>query len=58
MTANTPGLSVSAGTELAVPNPNQRVRVLALYLRGFIPFGQFFSETRIENYGIGLQFDF
>lgn len=58
MTAKTPGLSVSAGPELAVPNSDQRVRFLALYLRGFIPFGQFFGETRIENYGIGFQFDF
>jgi len=50
--------SLAAGPEFAVPNSNQRIRVLALYLRGFIPFGQFFSETRIENYGLGFQFDF
>ncbi|MEF8793064.1 DUF1207 domain-containing protein [Thiohalorhabdus sp.] len=50
--------SLVAGPEFDVPNSNQRVRILALYLNGFIPFGQFFNETRLENYGVGFQFDF
>ncbi len=49
--------SVATGPELAIPGSNRRLRVVALYLRGFLPFGQFFSRTEIENFGLGLQFD-
>jgi len=50
--------SLVAGPEFAVPYSNQRVRLVAVYLNGFIPFGQFFSDTRMENFGLGVQFDF
>jgi len=50
--------SLAAGPEFAAPHANQRIRILAVYLRGFIPFGQFFSETRLENFGMALQFEF
>lgn len=49
--------SLAAGPELAIPGSNRRLRVLAVYLRGFLPFGQFFTSTRIENFGIGFQYD-
>lgn len=36
----------------------RRVRLLAVYLDGFIPFGQFFSTTKLTNFGLEAQFEF
>ncbi len=50
--------SVKGGIELSNPAGSNRFRVLLVYLRGSVPFGQFFNTERIENYGLELQFDF
>ena len=50
--------SVAAGIEMSGADGTHRYRVLFSYLRGFIPFGQFFDTQRLENFGLTLQFDF
>jgi hypothetical protein len=50
--------SVMAGVEMSSSDGTRRYRVLLAYLRGFIPFGQFFDTQRLESYGVVLQFDF
>ena len=50
--------SVKGGLELSNPAGTNRFRVLLVYLRGSVPFGQFFNTEKIENYGLELQFDF
>jgi hypothetical protein len=47
-----------AGVEMSNTDGTRRYRVLFAYLRGFIPFGQFFDTARLESYGLTLQFDF
>ena len=49
---------MKGGIELSNPAGTNRFRVLLVYLRGSVPFGQFFNTERIENYGLALQFDF
>jgi hypothetical protein len=48
--------SVVAGPEFFLPDSSRRVRVLAVYTQGFSPFGQFFNQTRVKSFGLGLQF--
>lgn len=47
--------SVKGGLEWASRRSTRRVRLLLAYLNGFVPFGQFFSTTQQENYGIEVQ---
>ena len=45
------------GIELSNLPGTRRFRVMMIYLRGFIPFGQFFNTERITSLGAILQFD-
>jgi len=47
--------SLKGGVEWADRGSSRRVRFLFVYLNGFVPFGQFFSTTQLESYGIELQ---
>ena len=48
--------SLKGGMEWGVVDTTRRVRLLFVYLDGFIPFGQFFNTEKIEGFGIELQF--
>ncbi|MFQ5598527.1 MAG: DUF1207 domain-containing protein [Nitrospiria bacterium] len=48
--------SIKGGIEIANLPGTRHFRFLIVYLRGFMPFGQFFNTARIENYGIEFQF--
>ncbi len=50
--------SFMAGIEMSNPHGTRRYRILASFLRGFIPFGQFFNTQRLQSYGLTFQFDF
>ena len=50
-------LSMKAGAEMKSLFGPQRFRVFLVYLRGFVPFGQFFNTEKIENYGLAVQFE-
>ena len=50
--------SLKGGVELLSPVKARRFRVLFVYLRGFIPFGQFFNSEKIENLGVEMQFEY
>ncbi len=50
--------SLKGGLELSTPGGTHRVRLVGTYLRGFIPFGQFFNTEKIEASGIELEFEF
>lgn len=50
--------SLKGGLEWSTPGGAHRVRLLIDYLRGFIPFGQFFITEKIENFGVEVQFEF
>ena len=55
------GLTTSAkgGLEAATGAPNaRRIRLMVVFLRGFMPFGQFFREEKLTNWGGELQFEF
>lgn len=49
--------SLAGGVELSRPGTTRRFRLVLLYLRGFLPFGQFFNQEKIENMGFGVQFE-
>ncbi len=48
--------SIKGGLEVENLPGTRRVRFLVVYLRGFMPFGQFFNTARIENFGLEFQF--
>ena len=50
--------SLTGGLEWANDGRTRRIDVLLAYLRGFMPFSQFFSTEKIENFGVDLQFEF
>jgi len=53
--------SIKSGIELSShskPVESNRLRVLFVYLRGYIPFGQFFNSERLENYGFEFQIEY
>ena len=50
--------SLVGGIESSNPSGTHRFRVLLAYLKGTVPFGQFFNTEKVKNYGIMLQFDF
>ncbi len=50
--------SLSAGLELAGATSQRRVRFLLVFLRGFLPFGQFFLTEEIQNYGLTVQYEY
>ena len=50
--------SVKAGVEFGHPNPGQRrLRLMALWYKGFDPRGQFYSNM-VEYYGMGISLGF
>ena len=49
--------SVTGGIEMSNPSGTRRFRILAAYLRGYTPFGQFFTVQKTTDYGINLHFD-
>ncbi len=48
--------SLKGGMEWGVVDTTRRVRLLFVYLNGFVPFGQFFNTEKIESFGIELEF--
>lgn len=50
--------SLMGGIEMSNLEGTRRYRVMLSFLRGFIPFGQFFSSQRLTGWGLTLQFDF
>lgn len=50
--------SLKGGVEWGSPGREPAVRLLAVYLNGFMPFGQFFSNTQLSNVGAELQVRF
>ncbi len=50
--------SLVGGIEFSNPSGTHRARVLLAYLKGSVPFGQFFNTEKVKNYGLMLQFDF
>jgi Protein of unknown function (DUF1207) len=49
--------SATGGLELANVLAGRRVRLMFVYLNGFLPFSQFFNTERIESYGFAAQFE-
>ncbi len=49
--------SLMGGIEMSNLTGTRRYRVLLAWLKGFIPFGQFFNTARIKNFGFHLEFD-
>jgi hypothetical protein len=49
--------SVAAGGELAGPLGTRRLRLLFVYLDGFLPYGQFFDTEKVKIVGVELQFE-
>ncbi len=47
--------SIKGGVEIANLPETRLIRFLVVYLRGFMPFGQFFNTSTIENYGFEFQ---
>ena len=50
--------SLMAGIEMSNPEGTHRYRILLSFIRGFIPFGQFFNVQRLHGFGVTVQFDF
>ncbi len=50
-------LSSKGGVEMKSLIGPQRFRFLLVYLRGFVPFGQFFNTENIDNFGMEIQLD-
>ena len=50
--------SVKAGVESTSPDAHRQFRVLLVYLRGYLAYGQFFDRERVEDFGLELQFDY
>lgn len=47
--------SVKAGVEWIGTGDGPRLRVLGVFLDGFVPFGQFFSDTQLSAAGVEFQ---
>ena len=50
--------SLKGGIQWASLTGTHQVRFLLVYLNGHIPFGQFFNDERIENFGVEMQIGF
>lgn len=50
--------SLAGGLEWSNPRTDRRVRLLVTHLRGFSPYGQFFTTEQIRNVGLEMQFEF
>ena len=50
-----PSVSVKTGVEWQVVEEGPAVRLLGLYMDGFMPFGQFFTSAEQQNVGAELQ---
>lgn len=50
--------SLKTGFESRTAGGGASVRLLAVYLDGFMPFGQFFTDTRMQNLGGEIQLHF
>lgn len=48
--------SLKGGLEWSAEGSTRKLRLLLVYLGGFMPFGQFFNTERLESYGIEVQF--
>jgi hypothetical protein len=49
--------SATGGVELANVLAGRRIRLMFVYLNGFLPFSQFFNTERVESYGLAAQFE-
>jgi hypothetical protein len=50
--------SLAGGLEWSNPYTDHRVRLLLTYIRGFSPYGQFFTTEKVRNVGLEIQFEF
>jgi hypothetical protein len=50
--------SAKGGLSASAEHSSRHVRVLVVFLRGFYPFGQFFDEDQLTNYGLEAQFEY
>jgi hypothetical protein len=50
--------SLAGGLEWSKPDADRRVRLLLTYIRGFSPYGQFFTTEKVRNVGLEMQFEF
>jgi hypothetical protein len=50
--------SVVAGVEFGNVIAGRRLRLLFVYLDGFLPYSQYFNTAGVESYGIEAQFEF
>ncbi len=50
-------MSTKEGVEMKSLVGPQRFRFFLVYLRGYVPFGQFFNTEKIENFGMEIQFE-
>jgi len=48
--------SLAGGLEWLRKDSSNGIRLLLVYLRGFMPFGQFFITEKMENFGVEIQF--
>lgn len=49
--------SVVAGLEVGNVIAGRRLRILFVYLDGFLPYSQFFNTATVESYGVAIQFE-
>jgi hypothetical protein len=50
--------SVVGGVEFGNVIAGRRLRLLFVYLDGFLPYSQYFNTARVESYGVEAQFEF
>lgn len=50
--------SAKGGLSASATHSTRHVRVLAVFMRGFYPFGQFFDDDQLTNYGLEAQFEY
>jgi hypothetical protein len=49
--------SLAGGLEWSNPYTDRHVRLLLTYIRGFSPYGQFFTTEKVRNVGLEIQFE-
>jgi len=50
-------VNLAMGVVFTSRQSGRQIRVMLVYLNGFLPFGQFFNKSRVANGGIGLSFN-
>jgi hypothetical protein len=50
--------SAKGGLSASAAHSTRHIRVMAVFMRGFYPFGQFFDDDQLTNYGLEAQFEY